>query len=196
MFDYIKGKLVELNPAEAVVETGGFGYRISISLGTFTKLQNDGSESVKLYLYHFLREDEEGFYGFWGKEERALFLLLISVSGVGASTARTILSSMSAEELASVISAQDVNRLKSVKGIGLKTAQRLILELKDKVGTAAAGAADTAAGAADPIRSEASSALILLGFARPAVERAIDAVLRENPSCSIEDLIKKSLKIL
>lgn len=196
MFDYIKGKLVELNPAEAVVETGGFGYRIAISLSTFTKLQNDGSESVKLYLYHFLREDEEGFYGFWGKEERALFLLLISVSGVGASTARTILSSMSAEELTSVIAAQDVNRLKSVKGIGLKTAQRLILELKDKVGAAAAGGADAATGAADPVRSEASSALVLLGFARPAVEKAIDAVLRENPSCGIEDLIKKSLKIL
>lgn len=196
MYEYIKGKLVELNPAEAIVEAGGFGYRIQITLGTFSKLQNEGSESVKIYLYHYLREDDEGFFGFSDKAEREIFLHLISVSGVGAATARTILSSMSADELRTAILTQDVNRIKGVKGIGVKTAQRLILELKDKVGGSASEACSFAGMNTDPVREEASSALVLLGFAKPAVEKAVSAVLKETPSCTIEELIKRALKKL
>lgn len=197
MYEYIKGRLEELNPAEAVVEAGGIGYNIQISLSTFSKLQNEGCECVKLYLYHYLREDDEGFYGFWSRDERNLFLHLISVSGVGAATARTILSSMSAEELRTAIVSQDVKRIKGVKGIGLKTAQRLILELKDKMGGSSSEEGfDFGQQASSPVRTEASSALVLLGFAKPAVEKALDKILKEYPECSIEDLIKKSLKIL
>lgn len=196
MYEYIKGRLVELNPAEAVVEAGGIGYKILISLSTFTQLQNSGEESVKLFIYHYLREDDEGFYGFCKKEERSLFLHLISVSGVGAATARTILSSMSADELSTAIISQDVNRIKGVKGIGLKTAQRLILELKDKIGKGSGEDFDFGPAAASPVRDEAVNALVLLGFAKPAAGKAVEKVLKEAPGCSIEDLIKRSLKIL
>lgn len=196
MYEYIKGRLVELNPAEAVVEAGGIGYKILISLGTFTQLQNSGEEPVKLFIYHYLREDDEGFYGFCRKEERTLFLHLISVSGVGAATARTILSSMSADELSTAILTQDVNRIKGVKGIGLKTAQRLILELKDKIGKGSGEDFDFRPAQTSPVRGEAVNALVLLGFAKPAVEKAVEKVLKEVPDCSIEDLIKRSLKIL
>ena len=196
MYEYIKGKLVELNPAEAIIEAGGIGYKILISLGTFTELQNSGEEAVKLFIYHYLREDDEGFYGFCKKEERTLFLHLISVSGVGAATARTILSSMSADELSTAILTQDVNRIKGVKGIGLKTAQRLILELKDKVGKGPGEDFDFGPAQPNPVRSEAVNALVLLGFAKPAAEKAVEKVLKDNPGCGIECLIKNSLKIL
>lgn len=197
MYEYITGRLTELNPADAVVECGGFGYRILISLSTFSKLQNAGVESVKLYLHHHLREEEEAFYGFFDRDERSLFEQLISVSGVGPNTARMMLSSMSSDELRTAIMSQDVNRIKGVKGIGLKTAQRVILELKDKVDKA--GCADIAAIAGQPdstVREEALGALVTLGFAKPAAEKAISMILKENPQSTIEELIKKAMKIL
>lgn len=198
MYEYIFGKLAELYPTEAIVESSGFGYRVLISLSTYTKLQKDGGEAVKLYLYHHLREEEENLFGFYDKAERSLFIHLISVSGVGPNSARMMLSSMTADELSTAILTQDTNKIKSVKGIGLKTAQRVILELKDKIGK---GVSDEfqfepAATGASPVKDEAVSALVLLGFAKPAAEKAVNAVLKDAPGCTIEELIKKALKLL
>ena len=197
MYEYITGRLAELLPTEAVVENGGFGYSVLISLSTFTRLQKDGEEFVKLYLYHHLREEEEAFFGFYDKDERELFVQLISVSGIGPNSARMMLSSMTSDELRSAIIAQDTNKIKSIKGIGLKTAQRVILELKDKVGPATGSTSSfvSAPGEAS-MRDEALSALVLLGFAKPAAEKALAAVLKEDPATKLEDLIKKALKIL
>lgn len=197
MYEYITGKLVELYPTEAVVECGGFGYRIQISLSTYTKIQKSGSESIKLLLYHHIREEEEDFYGFFDKAERELFKQLISVSGIGPNTARMMLSSMSADELGTAIITQDTNKIKSVKGIGLKTAQRVILELKDKIGKGTAEQFQFEPEVASaPVRDEALSALVLLGFAKPAAEKAIAAVIRESPAVTLEEMIKKALKLL
>ena len=198
MYEYITGRLTDLTPDEAIVECGGIGYRILISLSTYTRLNEAGSEAVKLYLHHQLKEDDENLFGFFDKRERALFLLLISVSSVGAATARAILSALSAEELTQAILSQDAGRIKQVKGIGLKTAQRLILELKDKIAGGAAGDFhfEGAPEGGSPVRQEACSALALLGFQKPVVEKIVDAVLREDPSCNLEELIKRSLKML
>ena len=198
MYEYITGRLTDLNPDEAVVEAGGFGYKILISLTTYTKLNESGSEAVKLYLYHQVKEDDENLFGFYDKHERALFLLLISVSGVGAATACGILSALSADELTEAIITQDVNRIKKVKGIGLKTAQRLILELKDKLSGGMAGDfqfGDSPA-AASPVRNEACGALTMLGFQKAAAEKVVDAVLKDYPGIAVEEVIKRSLKML
>jgi Holliday junction DNA helicase RuvA len=197
MYEYITGRLVELLPTEAVIENGGFGYSVLISLGTFSQLQKDGEEFVKLYLYHHLREEEEAFFGFYDKNERELFVQLISVSGIGPNSARMMLSSLSADELRAAIIAQDVNKLKGIKGIGLKTAQRIILELKDKVVPGSgAGTSFTVTTGDSSVRDEALSALVLLGFAKPAADKALTAVLKSDPTVSLEELIKKALKIL
>ena len=137
MIDYIKGQITELSPTEVILETYGIGYRILISLQTYEGL--NGKKDATVYIHHHLREDEELYYGFATRDERELFRLLISVSGIGAGTARMMLSSMSSEEIRNAILAEDINKIKSIKGIGLKSAQRLILELKDKV-TKGAGA--------------------------------------------------------
>ena len=197
MYEYITGRLIELNPADCTVECGGFGYRILISLNTYSKLQNAGEEFVKLYLHHHLKEDEEAFYGFFDKDERSLFTLLISVSGVGPNTARMMLSSMTSDELTAAIIGQDVNRIKSVKGIGLKTAQRVILELKDKVGKSqTTDIQSITGGPSSAAKEEALGALIMLGFGKPSAEKAINVILKDNPQLSLEELIKKALKIL
>ena len=197
MYEYITGRLVELLPTEAVIENGGFGYSVLISLGTFSQLQKDGEEFVKLYLYHHLREEEEAFFGFYDKNERELFVQLISVSGIGPNSARMMLSSLSADELRAAIVAQDANKLKGIKGIGLKTAQRIILELKDKVVLgSSAGTSFTVTAGDSSVRDEALSALVLLGFAKPAADKALTAVLKSDPTVSLEELIKKALKIL
>lgn len=197
MYDYITGRLVELNPTDVVVECYGFGYHILVSLTTFTKLQNAAQENVKLYLYHHIREDEELFYGFFDRDERDIFTRLISVSGIGHNSARMMLSSMTPDEVRNAIITQDVNKIKSVKGIGLKTAQRVILELKDKMGKGPVQEFAFSGGvAASALRDEASSALILLGFSKPAVEKVLNTILKDNPTLSLEDLIKKALKLL
>ena len=195
MYEYIYGTLAEVNPAEAIIEAGGIGYKILISLGTFSEIEHKGGQSVKLYLYHLLREDDEALYGFAGKEERALFTLLISVSGVGPGTARMMLSSMSSEELQNAIVGQDVRKIKAIKGIGTKTAERIILELKDKI-VKGEGRPAAAVGVNSAVRDEAFNALILLGFSKPNVEKALEMVLKDNPGISLENLIKYSLKIL
>lgn len=195
MIDYIKGRITELNPSEMTVETYGIGYKILISLQTFSFFE--GKSDVTVYIHHYLREDEELFYGFGTRDERELFRLLIGVSGIGAATARMMLSSLSAEEIRNAIIAEDLVRIKSIKGIGLKSAQRLILELKDKMIKGSGGEAGGIIGKADSgVVEEATTALVLLGFAKANVQKAISSVLKENPQTGIEELIKSALKKL
>jgi Holliday junction DNA helicase RuvA len=194
MFDYIKGIVVELNPTEVVIETNNFGYRILISLQTFSQLTPD--KESKLYLYHHVREDNELLYGFFDKEERYIFSLLINVTGVGPNTAKLMLSSLSTEELRNAIISEDVNKIKSVKGIGLKTAQKIVIDLKDKIikGTPSGKSGAISVSPVSQIREEASSALVLLGFPKQNVEKVIDLILKENPDHKLETLIKEALK--
>lgn len=196
MIDYIKGELVELTPTEAVIETAGIGYSILISLQSFSSLQQAPNPAI-LYIHHYLREDEELYYGFATKDERALFRLLISVSGIGAGTARMMLSSMTSDEIRDAIIASDVNKIKSIKGIGLKTAQRLILELKDKI---VKGSGDNRSVIGFKTGSEtieeAATALVMLGFTKANVSKALSAIVKEYPGASVEELIKFALKRL
>ena len=197
MYDYIKGQIVELNPAEVTLECYGIGYHILISLTTFTQLQNSGGNAT-VYIHHIIREDDEQLYGFFDKKERSIFRLLISVSGVGPNSARMMLSSLTPDEVCTAITAQDVNKIKSVKGIGVKTAQRVILELKDKIGK---GVSENTFGellspVSSPVRDEASSALVLLGFTKANVEKVVSSIISKNPSIALEDLIKTALKQL
>ena len=195
MIDYIKGKITELNPSEMTVETYGIGYKILISLQTFTSFE--GKNEVTVYIHHYIREDEELFYGFSTKDERELFRLLIGVSGIGAATARMMLSSLSLEEIRNAIIAEDINRIKSIKGIGLKSAQRLILELKDKV--LKGGGADTPLlmnQSNSAVVEEATTALVLLGFTKANVQKVVSSILKDSPDISIESLIKTALKKL
>lgn len=196
MYDYIKGRLEELNPAQAVVEACGFGYCILISLQTYSVLESKLGQDVKMYLYHYLREDDEGFFGFSTKDERSLFELLISVSGIGPTTARMVLSSMTSDELSNAIVAEDINKIKSIKGIGMKSAQRLVLELKDKIVKGAGKDTQFTGAQGNTNRQEASTALVLLGFPKSAVEKVLDKLTRENKDASLEDLIKQALKLL
>ena len=195
MIDYIKGKKIELTPTDTVVECYGIGYKILISLQTYEAL--NGKEEVKIYIHHYLREDEELYYGFATKDEREMFRLLIGVSGVGAATARMMLSSLTTDEIRNAILAEDLNKIKSIKGIGTKSAQRLILELKDKV--AKGGGSDNPvlfSPSSNPAADEATTALVMLGFTKANVSKAVSAVLKEKPSASLEELIKLALKRL
>ena len=193
MYDYIKGLLVETTPTQAVVEAGGIGYRLEISLQTFTDIQN--LKEVKLYIYYYVKEDIAMWYGFASKEERYMFSLLLNVNGVGPNTARMILSSLSTDELKTAIATGDVNKIKAVKGIGLKTAQKLIIELKDKVSkggdTLALPLGETAK---SPVAEEALGVLVMLGFKKPDSEKVIGDILRQMPSSSVEQIIKLALK--
>lgn len=196
MYDYISGNIVELTPAEVVIDNHGIGYRILISLQTYSALQ--GAQETKVYIYHHKHEDDELFYGFADKEERNIFTLLVSVSGIGPNTARMMLSSLTTEEVKIALVTGDVNKIKSVKGIGLKTAQRAIIELKDKVGKDGSATSFELGAPADnsATRSEATSALITLGFSKAAVEKTISGILKKEPDCTIEEIIKKALKLL
>ncbi len=195
MIDYIKGKIVERTPTDTVLECYGIGYKILISLQTYEAL--NGKDETKIYIHHYLREDEELYYGFATKDERELFRLLIGVSGVGAATARMMLSSLTTDEIRNAILSEDLNKIKSIKGIGTKSAQRLILELKDKV-VKGEGSESTVlfSSSSNPAVEEATTALVMLGFTKPNVSKAISAVLKETPSASLEELIKLSLKRL
>ena len=193
MYDYIKGTLEELSPAEAVVECHGIGFKLQISLNTYDRLQ--GLKEVRLYVHHHLREDEETLYGFCDKEERRIFALLIGVSGIGPNTARMMLSSLTADEVSTAIASGDVNRIKGVKGIGLKTAQKVIIELKDKISKGGADL-DLSGGSSAANTSEACSALVMLGFTKKAVEKTVASIVKKEPGLSLEDIIKKALKML
>lgn len=195
MIDYIKGQIVEINPTEVILENNNIGYHILISLQTYEGL--NGKNDSKVYIHHYLREDEELYYGFASKDERELFRLLISVSGIGASTARMMLSSLTSDEIRNAIVAEDINRIKSIKGIGLKSAQRLILELKDKV--IKGGGSESPAlfnSSSNPATDEAVTALVMLGFTKANVTKAVTSVLKENPAASLEEMIKLALKRL
>ena len=192
MIDYIKGEIIELTPTETVVECYGIGYNILISVQTYSSLE--GKKNATIYIHHYLREDEELYYGFATKEERQMFRLLIGVSGVGAATARMMLSSLNVEEIQNAILSEDVNRIKSVKGIGLKSAQRMILELKDKI--VKGDQADMSVLLSKTYNNaaeEATTALIMLGFTKVNVTKAVNAVLKEDPTATVENIIRKSL---
>ena len=195
MYDFIEGQLVELTPVSATVKTGGFGYLINISLNTYTVLQalQENDKSCKLYLHQVVREDAQQFYGFAEKHERSLFRLLISVSGVGAGTARMILSSMSVVELQKAIAEGNTSALKNVKGIGLKTAQRIIVDLKDKTGLTAT-TDDKFLAPVGNSKEEALSALMNLGFTKASVDKLLDKIVAAKPTATVEDIIKEALK--
>ena len=196
MIDYIKGTIAELSPAELVLENNGIGYSILISLQTYQGLQE--KKEAKVFIFHYLREDIEEYYGFATKDERELFELLISVSGIGVASARMMLSSLSAEEIRQAILSEDVARIKSVKGIGVKSAQRMIIELKDKVvkGEGADSSELFGGAARSEIVEEASRALVMLGFAKPAVNKVIQAILKANPNAKVEQIIKSALQMM
>jgi Holliday junction DNA helicase RuvA len=193
MIDYIKGTIIQLTPTFLTIETGGVGFYVNISLNTFTKLE--GKNEGKLLVHEVIREDSHQLFGFSDREERDIFRLLISVTGVGASTARMMLSSLSPGEIEKAVIGSDVNTLKSVKGIGLKTAQRIIVDLKDKVGKQA-GTGEIFGFADNTKREEALSALVMLGFARSAVLKVLDRIVREEKYLTVEEMIKKALKNL
>lgn len=193
MIDYIKGEIVELSPAHIVLEAANIGYLLNISLGTYSEL--NGKTIAKLYVYEAIREDAHTLFGFLNKEERDLFLLLISVSGVGANTARVILSSLAPNELQNAILTGNVSLLKSVKGIGAKTAERIIVDLKDKVAKVEISSKDISI--ADNILSdEAVAALVMLGFGQVPAQKAVRNVIEINPQLKIEEIIKQALKLL
>ncbi|MFO8022357.1 MAG: Holliday junction branch migration protein RuvA [Perlabentimonas sp.] len=191
MYEFITGNIVELNPTYAVIEANGIGYAVNVSLHTFAKLE--GKSETTLYLHQVVREDAHLFYGFSEKSERELFRLLITVSGIGANTGRVILSSLSPDELTRAIAQGDFNLLKQIKGIGLKTAQRIVIELKDKLGKGLAEQ-EILSLSNNSIREEALSALVMLGFAKSAAEKSINQLLRQNPNHTVESVIKDALK--
>ena len=198
MIEYIKGELTEVTPAYAVVEAHGVGYGLNISLNTYSGIQN--KKEVKLYAFESIREDAHVLFGFASKQEREMFLLLITVSGVGANTARMILSAMSAAELCNVISTGNEKMLKTVKGIGLRTAQRIIVDLKDKIATSAiaeempAGIVVQATAVNNEVRDEAIGALTMLGFAPAPSAKVVSAILSDNPQLPVEQVVKLALK--
>ncbi len=196
MIDYIKGTIVELSPAELILDNNGIGYSILISLQTYQALQE--KKEAKVFIFHYLREDLEDYYGFASKDERELFKLLISVSGIGVASARMMLSSLSAEEIRQAILSEDVARIKSIKGIGVKSAQRMILELKDKVvkGEGAESTELFGGSARNEMVEEATRALVMLGFAKPAINKAIQAILKANPNAKVEQIIKSALQMM
>lgn len=198
MIEYIKGEIAEITPALAVIDCNGIGYAINISLNTYSAIQ--GKTNIKLYIHEAIREDAHVLYGFSTKQERELFLLLISVSGIGGNTARMILSALSPAELCNVISSGNDKLLKSVKGIGLKTAQRIIVDLKDKIATTGmetvSGSISSLSPANSEIHDEAIAALTMLGFAQAPSQKVVSAILKEDSNLSVENVIKLALKRL
>jgi Holliday junction DNA helicase RuvA len=193
MYEYISGKLTEITPAYAVVENNGIGYIINISLSTYSKI--NGTENCQLYLHHVIREDAQLFFGFSTRQERELFRQLISVSGVGPNTARMMLSSLSAEEIQRAIMGANILLLKGIKGIGQKTAERIIVDLRDKIAKIG-GQEEIFKGAHNTMRDEALSALLMLGFPRNVSEKALDKLLSEKAGMTAEELVKQALKQL
>lgn len=198
MIDYIHGKLTELTPTNAVIETAGIGYFINIALTTYGAL--NGQTEAKLYIHEAIREDAYMLFGFMNKNERELFLLLISVSGIGVNTARVIMSSYSAAELQQIIATEDVTGLTAIKGIGTKTAQRILIDLKDKIlkiGVSEDGkVATTLPLSSNPVREETLAALAMLGFSANPSQKAVDKILKKQPDVTVEQALKLVLKML
>lgn len=193
MYDYIKGILVEINPTAAIVECNGIGYFINISLNTYSRLKD--CTNCIVFIHQVVREDAHVLFGFADKKEREIFQLLISVSGIGPNTARIMLSSLNPDEISNAIIGGNVAQLQSIKGIGAKTAQRVIIELKDKVfKSAASGEIFSPQG--NTIRTESLSALLMLGYQKASVEKILTKLLAENSGITVEELVKKALKLL
>ena len=195
MIEYVKGEVTELTPAYAVIEAHGVGYGLNISLNTYSAVQ--GKKEVRLWVYEAIREDAYVLFGFATKQERDMFLLLITVSGVGAGTARMILSSMTVAELCNAISIGNERLLKGVKGIGLRTAQRIIVDLKDKIvssGVAQELPANATPLVNSPVKDEAVSALTMLGFSPAPTAKVVNAILQKDPTLPVEQVVKLALK--
>ena len=196
MLDYISGQIAELNPTFVVVDNNGIGYMINISLTTYNEvLKKSKGDIAKLYVYEAIREDAHVLFGFATKHERELFMMLISVSGVGPNTARMILSSLSPEDLEQCIGSGNVGLLKSVKGIGGKTAQRILVDLKDKIKVASDTLLDNDS-APNAVFDESLAALIMLGFTQQMSQKVLKKLFKENPSITVEEAIKKALKMM
>ncbi len=193
MIEYLKGKITEITPANAIIECYGVGYDVNISLTSYSLLKE--GEECKLYIYEAIREDAHLLYGFVKKQERELFILLISVSGVGPNTARIILSSFTPSELENVIASGNVGLLKNVKGIGTKTAERIIVDLKDKIKV---GDSTFIIGTREEqeVQEETIAALVMLGYPQPAAKKVVQKISKENPTYKVEELIKAALKAL
>ncbi len=192
MISFIKGKVFELTPTYVVIDNHDIGYHIAISLNTYSKIKPE--QELRLYTVLIIRDDAHLLYGFYDPLERDIFKLLISVSGIGPNTALLILSAMTPQEVQQVIAREDVAALKSVKGIGAKTAQRAIIELKDKILKTYDISSDTTTTAASPVKEEALSALEALGFPKKRSEKVLNDILKENPEISLEKTIKEALK--
>lgn len=195
MYEYIQGSVAELAPTYAVVDAGGVGYFLNISLQTYSEIE--GATTAKLYVHYVVREDAQLLYGFASKRERELFRLLISVSGVGGNTARMILSTYSTSELQNIIATGNAVLLKNVKGLGLKTAQKIIVELNGKVldlSDVDQGVATVSGG--NEVYDEALAALMMLGFTKAASEKTLRQLIKESPSISVEDAVRDALKRL
>ena len=199
MFEYIKGQLANLEPTQAVIDCGGVGYLLEISLNTYEALRKADAAEVKLYAHLVVREDAQQLFGFYDMAEREMFRLLVSISGVGNQTARVMLSSLTVDELRNAIQTQDVKKVQRVKGIGAKTAQRIVLELADKMGVVS-GKSEVVSGAqVNQARDEALTALTMLGFAKPAVEKLLMSQewrRADGTPMTVEDIIKEGLKRL
>ena len=198
MIEYIKGEIADLTPTYCVLETNGIGYMLNVSLVTYQELQ--GQSAARLYVYENIREDAHVLYGFLTKAERELFLLLISVSGVGAATARMILSSFSVTELQEIIATGNVNAIKSVKGIGLKSAQRIIVDLKDKVELGVRseelGVGNVSSLANNENMEEAVAALVALGFQKTASVKGVEKLMKEDATMAVGKIVKKALSMM
>lgn len=194
MYDYIKGNVAELTPTYVVLDNHGVGYMINISLNSFNALQHQ-EDVVKVYVYEAIREDAHLLYGFTERRERELFLLLISVSGVGANTARMILSSLTPSDLEQTIASENVGILKSVKGIGAKTAERIIVDLKDKIKLSTDTLLDKSQVTSE-VFDEAMSALVMLGFTKQMSQKALKKLFTAEPTITVEKAIKKALKMM
>ena len=197
MIEYISGNIADLSPTRIVIDNHGMGYGLEISLQTYEALRN--CKEAKVYAFTTInqRDATEVMYGFATKDERELFELIVGISGIGAASARMILSAMSADEFREAIISENINKIKSIKGIGLKSAQRMILELKDKI-VKGEGASANVIFQADNNADieEATSALMMLGFSKPNVNKAIQSVLKKNPNAKVEEIIKAALKML
>ena len=193
MYSFISGTVVEKNPTYVVIDNQGIGYLINISLNTFTAIGEQ--QKVKLFVHLAIREDAHTLYGFYTEAERELFLQLITVSGVGCNTARLILSSMTVKEAVDAIATNNIRMIQGVKGIGAKTAQRIVVDLHDKVGKLEAGGEISPLGN-NTLKDEALSALMVLGFNKSSIEKALDKLLKQMENPSVEDLIKESLRLL
>lgn len=190
MYEYIKGTLVTATPSYAIVDCGGVGYRLEISVNTYSQVKD--LDEVKLLVHYVVREDAQLLYGFYAEAERDMFRLLININGIGVNTARVMLSSLTVDELRDAVTTQNVRKVQSVKGIGNKTAQRIILELQDKLGKLGEGLPQALAAANHNV-DEALSALTMLGFPKAAADKALQQIAKDNPTATVEELIKAAL---